>query len=302
MGKYKRIIADVVLLIIVLIWGTTFPLMKDALKEIKPLNFIFIRFSIATLVLGIAYWKRLKKLQPDLIRLGIYLGLALTGGFIFQVSGLQFTTASKAGFITGLSVVIVPIISIFYTKKLPSIPVLSGVGLAVGGLLFLSYDGNWTFTIGDLLILLCAISFGLHIFFVGQFVQKRDPILLTLVQIGVVSVFSGAAAGVSGQLQLFYSAKVWWAIVYMAVMATGLAFLIQNWAQQFTTSIRTAIIFSMEPVFAMIFAFLLLAEPITGQSLIGGGMIILGMILAEVGDYLQLVINNKGVTGDDQIS
>lgn len=296
MGNGKRIIADFSLLLIVLVWGTTFPLMKEVLAELKPLNFIFIRFTIATLVLLAVNYRKLKKLQIDMIKLGVYLGLALAGGFFFQVSGLQFTTASKAGFITGLSVVIVPIIATIYTKKRPSVPVILGIIFAIGGLLLLSYDGNWSFSQGDVLVFFCALSFGLHIFFVGRFVQQQDPVLLTIIQIAVVSIFAGFVGGVRGELQLIYPLEIWEKILYLAVIATGIAFLVQNWAQQYTTSVKTAIIFSLEPVFAMIFAFLLLAEPITTQSLLGGGLIILGMLLAELGDRHRLS-KSKGCKG-----
>ncbi len=109
MEKHKRVFADIALLFVVVIWGTTFPLMKDALEGIQPLNFIFLRFTLAFLMLALVNWRKLGNLNMDSVKVGIYLGLALTGGFIFQVSGIVYTTASKAGFITGLSVVIVPI-------------------------------------------------------------------------------------------------------------------------------------------------------------------------------------------------
>lgn len=283
MGKNKRMIADSALMFGVLIWGTTFAIMKDALDSIVPLNFIFLRFSLAFLVLAALNWRKLKDVTPNLLKLGLYLGLAMTGGYVFQVTGLTMTTASKAGFITGLSVVIVPLLTTIYYRKLPPFAVLAGVLMAAVGLLLLSYDGQWVFNFGDLLVFFCALSFGLHIFLVGLFVQKEDPALLAMVQVGVVAVIAGLLAGVQGDLHFEYAPKIWGGIVYMAVMATGFTTLIQNWAQQFTSSVRTAIIFSMEPVFALIFAYILLSEPITGQSLWGGGLILFGMIMAEVG-------------------
>lgn len=283
MGQHKRVIADSTLLFGVLIWGTTFAIMKDALESIDPLNFIFLRFSLAFLVLAALNGRKLKSITPNLLKLGIYLGLAMTGGYVFQVTGLTMTTASKAGFITGLSVVIVPVLTTIYYKKLPPIPVLFGVTMAAWGLLMLSYDGHWMFNLGDLLVFFCALSFGLHIFLVGLFVQKEDPALLAMVQVGVVAVIAGVFAGVQGDVHFQYAPKIWGGIIYMAVMATGFTTLIQNWAQQFTSSVRTAIIFSMEPVFAFIFAYILLGEPITGQSLWGGGLILLGMLMAELG-------------------
>lgn len=299
MRSSKRFIADFALLFSVLIWGTTFALMKDALQGIQPMNFIFLRFTLAFLVLAAVNWRKLKKITPNLLRLGLYLGLALTGGYFFQVNGLAYTTASKAGFITGLSVVIVPLLTTIYFRKLPPLSVLTGVISATIGLLLLSYDGAWFFNRGDLLVFFCAVSFGLHIFFVGQFVQKEDPALLTMVQIGVVALVAGVMAGLRGELQMNYEPKIWWGIVYMAVMATGFTFFVQNWAQQFTSAIRTAIIFSMEPVFALVFAYLLLSEPVTAQSLAGGGLILAGMLLAELGGHSHT--NSEGVNDDEGI-
>lgn len=284
MGKAKRIIADGILLVVVLVWGTTFALMKEILVEISPINLIFFRFTLATLFLAVIKWRKLKDISVDMVKSGGYLGVALTAGFFFQVSGLQSTTASKAGFITGLAVVVVPIISTIYTKKKPASLVILGIIFAVGGLLLLTYDGNWSVTSGDLLVFFSAISFGWHIFLVGRSVQKKDPVLLTIVQLAVVSICAGLVSGILGEVRLVYPLEIWWRIIYLAVIATAGAFFVQNWAQQFTSSIKTAIIFSFEPVFAMIFAFLLLAEPITKQTLLGGGLIIFGMFLAELGD------------------
>lgn len=283
MSRLRRWSADLGLIITVLVWGTTFALMKDALEGIHPFNFIFLRFSLATVVLALVNWRHLSKMNLRLLKLGFYLGLALTAGFVFQVSGLAYTTASKAGFITGLSVLIVPIITIIVSKKLPSIPILIGVGLAMVGLLLLSYDGQWVFNYGDVLVFFCALGFGVHIFLVGEFVQNQNPALLTMIQIGVVAVIAGCLAGIKGELHFSYPPKIWWGIIYMAVVATGMTFFIQNWAQQFTSAVRTAIIFSMEPVFALMFAVILLAEPVTPQGLWGGGLIITGMLFAEVG-------------------
>lgn len=294
--KHKTIVADIALLLVVLIWGTTFPLMKDAIQGISPLNFIFLRFTIAALIMTLFKLKDLKNLDINTLKVGFYLGLALTGGFIFQVSGLQFTTASKAGFITGLSVVIVPIIATIYFKKLPTSPVIAGIFLATIGLFFLSYNKDWIFNLGDILVFFCALSFGTHIFLVGHFAKKQDPALLNIIQIAVVGIVAGILSGFMGELKVTYPLKIWSGLLYMAVMATGVAFFIQNWAQQFTSAIRTAIIFSAEPVFALIFSYLLLGEIVTYQSVFGGGLIIAGMIFAEIGDYLKF----RKIKGDER--
>ncbi|MBM7622726.1 DMT family transporter [Sporohalobacter salinus] len=278
----RRVKADLALLLVVFVWGTTFAIMKDVFSIVTPFYFLTLRFSTAVLVLILIFHRRLKKLDLETIKLGFFVGIFLFGGFAFQVVGLNYTTASKAGFLTGLSVVIVPILSAVILKKIPSILTIVGVILAAVGLGLLSFNGQFIFNFGDFLVFLCAISLAVYILLVGKYVQQKDSILLTIVQITTVALLSGIASLLEGSFKVVMDPELWGAVVYMALFATTFALVVQNKAQEFTTPTRTAIIFSMEPVFAAIFAYFYLGEIISTNGYWGGLLIVIGMFVAEL--------------------
>jgi len=278
----KRIRADLALLFVVVVWGTTFAIMKGIFNTITPFYFLALRFSLATLVLCLIFNKRLRNLDWETIKLGVLAGIFLFGGYAFQVTGLKLTTASKAGFITGLAVVLVPLLSAIIFKKMPSFMTWLGVILATIGLALLTFTGQFIFNFGDLLVLSCAFSLALHILLVDKYVKKRDSILLAIIQIATVALLSIISTLLEGSYVAVSNPNIWFGIAYMAILGTALAFVIQNKAQTFTTPTRTAIIFSMEPVVGAIFAYLYLGEIITTRGYWGGGLIVVGMLLAEV--------------------
>ncbi|MDD4752787.1 MAG: DMT family transporter, partial [Desulfitobacteriaceae bacterium] len=200
----------------------------------------------------------------------------------FQTIGLQYTSASNAGFITGLSVVLVPFFSIYFSKKAPSLEATLGALMAAVGLGLLSLDETLHINTGDFLVFLCAISFALHIIFVGRYSPVHDTFLLVTIQVAAVAVLSSFGAFFFEPPLPALTGQVWVALLITAILATVVAFLVQNWMQKFTTPTRTAIILSMEPVFGALFAFLLLGEILSTQDWFGSSLVFLGMILAEV--------------------
>jgi len=280
MNKVK---AEIYLLGIVIIWGSTFAIIKDILKQIMPFTFLSYRFFLATLVLGILFWKRIKYVDKTILGKGSLIGIFLFLGYTFQTLGLKYTTATKAGFITGLSVVLVPLFSFFFIKEKIRRNSAVGVILAFIGLWFLNYNKSFSFNFGDLLVLMCAVSFALHIILVGLYTRRLDYILLVIIQLFTVFILSVIFSLFleSPAVHLYYSYKVWWAIILTAVFATALAFYMQNRFQQYSTATKTAIIFSGEPIFAAIFAYLLLGEKVGLITWVGGLLIFLGMIISQ---------------------
>lgn len=278
----RQLKADLALLFVVFVWGTTFAIMKDVFTVITPFYFLTLRFGFATLALGLIFRRQLAEINLKLLKQGIIAGIFLFGGYAFQVVGLNFTTASKAGFITGLSVVLVPIFAVLFFRRFPSLLTWIGVSLATIGLWLLTFSGSLEPNIGDCLVLICAACLALHILIVDKYVKNNNPLLLAVIQISTVAVLSAFGAGLEGSYQLVSDAGIWISVVYMGVLATALAFVVQNKAQTFTTPGRTAIIFSMEPVFGALFAFLYLGELITVNGYIGGALIILSMLLVEM--------------------
>jgi drug/metabolite transporter (DMT)-like permease len=279
----KGIQAEIYLLGIVVIWGSTFAIIKGILDQIMPFTFLAYRFFWAAFILGLIFWKRLKNIDKMILKKGSLIGIFLFLGYTFQTVGLKYTTATKAGFITGLSVVLVPIISHFFIREKISKNSIIGVILAFIGLWFLNYNSSFIFNFGDFLVLLCAVSFAMHIISVGLYVRKVDYVLLVIVQLTTVFVLSFLMALFFERpgIHLYYPSGVWWSIILTGIFATALAFYIQNKFQRYSTATKTAITFSGEPIFGAIFAYLLLGEKVGLIAWIGGLLIIFGMIISQ---------------------
>jgi len=279
----KNIRAEIYLLIIAIIWGSTFAIIKNILNLIPPYTFLTYRFLLATLVLMIIFWKRIRGINKTILRKGSLIGIFLFLGYTFQTVGIKYTSATKAGFITGLSVVLVPIISLLFVKEKVSRNSIMGAFFALIGLWFLNYTNSFSFNFGDFLVLLCAFSFAMHIISVGLYIKKLDYVLLVIVQLATVSILSLFLAVIFERpaLNLSYSFNVWWGIIFMGVFATAFAFYMQNRFQRYSTATKTAIIFSGEPIFSAIFAYFLLGEKVGLIAWIGGLLIIFGMIISQ---------------------
>jgi drug/metabolite transporter (DMT)-like permease len=279
----KGVPAEIYLLGIVIIWGSTFAIVKGILDQIMPFTFLAYRFFWAAFILGLIFWKRLKNIDQIILGKGFLVGIFLFLGYTFQTVGLKYTTATKAGFITGLSVVLVPIISHFFIREKISKNSILGVILAVIGLWFLNYSNSFNFNFGDFLVLLCAVSFAMHIISVGLYARKVDYVLLVIVQLTTVFVLSFLMALFFERpgIHLYYPSGVWWSIILTGIFATALAFYMQNKFQRYSTATKTAIIFSGEPIFGAIFAYLLLGEKVGLIAWIGGLLIIFGMIISQ---------------------
>lgn len=278
----KQLTADFLLSMVALVWGLTFVTVKNALMDIKPFTFNAIRFTIAFIFMALFLKGRGRNFSKKLVTTGAIIGTVLFAGYSFQTIGLQYTTASNAGFITGLSVVLVPIFTTILLKESPTPYALLGAISAALGLGFLSLQFPLQINTGDLLVFFCAVSFALHIVLVGRFSPLYDTLMLVTAQIGTVAFLSGLFGVALERQPVVFSLNVVIALLITAIPATALAYLIQNWAQKFTTATRTAIIFSMEPVFAAIFAVLLLSEIMTPRDIIGSVLVLTGMLLAEL--------------------
>ncbi len=296
-----RVLADLGLLFVAFIWGLTFVMVQDAVQAYPVFAFLAARFLFALIGLSPLLWRRRHDLRtlgltgigprlgPQLLA-GVWIGCFLFAGYSFQTAGLLFTTPAKAGFITGLSVVIVPLLGILILRERPTIAVISGITLATVGLGLLSLAGgdlSGGINPGDLLVLACAFSFAAHIFTVGRFAPRMNALLLTMTQIATVVVLAGAAA------LLFEGPTAWppsgqplFAALFTGLLATALAFGLQTRAQRFTTATHTALIFATEPVFAALASFVLIGELLGPAQLAGCGLILAGMLAAEMGPTL----------------
>ena len=285
--KGLHLAADVSLVGVTVVWGTTFVVVKLAVEAVDPLLFVALRFGLAGLVLAALRWSALRRAPRATWVAGLWLGLLLLAGYGFQTFGLRETTPARGGFITGLSVALVPLLdAALLRRRLGRGPTI-GVLLSTLGLLALSAPldaadwsrGSWR---GDLLVLGCAFAFAMHIVGVGHYAGRHDPGAITTVQVGVVGLLAGLGAlalGAAGPTD----GGVWLAVAYMGPVATALVFFIQNWAQTHTTATHTALIFTLEPVFAALFSFALYGEQLGPRALAGGALILAGVLAAELG-------------------
>jgi drug/metabolite transporter (DMT)-like permease len=208
------------------------------------------------------------------------IGFALFTGYAFQTAGLQLTTPAKAGFITGLSVAIVPVVSALLLRHSPSRNAWLGVALATIGLGLLSLTADLHIQPGDLLVFGCTIAYAAHILLLGHHAPRHDPFKLTLGQLSTVALCSGIAALIFDQRVL--TGQVLFAAAFTGVLATAAAFGVQTVSQRFTTTTHTALIFAAEPVFAGLFSLLLIGELLGPRQLLGCALILGGMLVAEL--------------------
>ncbi|HHX64324.1 MAG TPA: DMT family transporter [Chloroflexi bacterium] len=282
MEKRKQITADLFLLMVTVVWGGTFVMVKDAVSLYPVFRFLTVRFALATLVLLMIGWRRLATLGRRGVVAGVLIGLFLFVGYGLQTMGLQYTSASKAGFITGLSVVIVPILSALVLRRQPAREALLGVTLATVGLALLTLNHSLSIARGDLLILACAFSFAAHIVSVSAFAPRVDPLALTIVQVATVAVLSAVVSLLVEPAFAWPTPPVWAAAGFTGILATAVAFAVQNAVQRFTTPTHTALIFTGEPVFAALFGVLLAGDVMTPAAIAGGALIIAGTVISEI--------------------
>jgi drug/metabolite transporter (DMT)-like permease len=283
-GLKRGYVADFSLVLICVFWGMSFILVKQAIEEINLYYFIFLRFIVATAILLVLFSRKLKYLNRRLVRDGVILGGFLFIAFITQTVGLQYTSASNAGFITGLHVVLVPFVLAIFFKKPPALTATAGAVIAAVGLFFLTVSDQFTINKGDVWVILCSVSVAFQVILTGWYAVRHDVYLLALVQIITVLILSGITTVIAGGADVpvtDLSRFVIFVIVLMAIFATAFNFTVQVWAQQYTTPTRAAVIFTMEPVFAALFAYLWGGEVLNVRGYAGAALIFLGIILSE---------------------
>lgn len=274
------LVADLTLLLVTAIWGSTFVIVKDALEFLPPNLFNALRFTVAAaIMLAFGGWRSLR--QPGVAQAGLVAGLFLALGYILQTAGLALTTPARAGFITGLSVVLVPVLLAILERRRPGLPVVMGVLACLSGLWLLTIRPGVAANFGDLLVLGSAGCFAAQIIAVGRFAGKVEVKALATWQLLVVAVLAGFCAQFE-QPPSVWPASATRAILFTAVFATALALLLQTGMQRFTTASHTALIFSAEPVFAALVSYLWLGERLGIAGISGAALIMLGIFAAEL--------------------
>ena len=275
--KDNKVFSAVILTAVAAIWGRAFLSMKGTLERLDVNSFLAWRFTIATLFLIAIRPSVLKKFDLPFIKKGAILGIFLGSGYIFQSFGLTLTTVSNTGFITGLYVVLTPIVAAVILRKNITLVEWFAVLVATAGLALLSFNG-FEFGLGEFLVLVSALLFAFHIVGLGEWSKGLDTYALTVLQLGTCAVVTFLASFKSG-FSMPPDSGVWWSIIYTALFATSLAFIVQTWAQSFIAPSSVAVILAMEVVFAAGFGIWLLDEPVTLRIALGGILVIASMYL-----------------------
>ena len=275
--KDNKVFSAVILTAVAAIWGSAFLSMKGTLERLDVNSFLAWRFAIATLVLIAIRPSVVKKIDLAFAKKGALLGIFLGSGYIFQSFGLTLTTVSNTGFITGLYVVLTPVVAAIFLRKNITLVEWFAVFVATAGLALLSFNG-FHFGLGEFLVLMSALLFAMHIVGLGEWSKGLDTYALTVLQLGTCAVVTFVASLKSG-FRAPPDSGVWFSIIYTALFATALAFIVQTWAQSFIAPSSVAVILAMEVVFAAGFGIWLLDEPVTLRIAIGGLLVIASMYL-----------------------
>jgi drug/metabolite transporter (DMT)-like permease len=294
MKKYR---GEAALLLITVIWGGTFALIKNALTDISPSIFLALRFIIASVILFPFLYLQIKNINRETLIAGVILAVFFFFGFQFQTIGLNYTTATKSGFITGTFVVIIPILQTIIEKRKPKLHNILGVILVFVGLIFLSSKGENIFhfleqlgsdlNIGDLLTFICAILFAFQVVYVDIFTKKYPFMPMVFIQL-FISAIGGTLATIIlpsiglEQTKFSLNSNVIVAILYTSVFASIIAISIQLKYQKVVSPTKAGIIYSFEPIMAAIIAYLILSERISNFGLIGGAFIFAGLLVSEI--------------------
>jgi drug/metabolite transporter (DMT)-like permease len=277
MNHYK---AAILLLTTTFFWGITFTVVKQSIESVDVFVFLAQRFILAfAFILPIGIYKG-KGLNGVAVLRGSVMGVLLFGAYAFQTVALLYTSASNTGFLTGLNVVIVPILAALVLKHRVTVAVKIAVALSVVGLLLLCGNGSWVLNRGDVLAALCAVCVSLHLICTGEYVRSSNFYWLTVVQLGVVALLSCfVALGRRKAVMLWYP-QLLIPLLVCSIIATVFAFLVQTSMQRFISHTNTALIFCTEPVFAALYAWLVLNERLGIYGYLGAVCILVGMVVS----------------------
>ncbi len=295
----SKLTGEAALLLVTLLWGATFVIIKEALNDASPLLFVGARFSIAAILFIPIIYKSRKTITKQALLPAMFLGVLLFLSFVIQTFGLQYTTATKSGFLTGSLVVMIPFFQLLIIKRKPTKGAIIGSMLVFVGILLLSSGGESliaffedlgnNFNVGDFLTLVCAVIFALHVVFLDVFTKKYDYKFLVFMQLFITAVLSVVSAVIFNGIGITsykfnLSANLIVAILYTSIFATLINTVLQTKFQKAVSPAKAGIIYSFEPIFAAIFAFIILDERISFIGIIGCCLIFAGLIVSEIYD------------------
>jgi drug/metabolite transporter (DMT)-like permease len=296
--KVSHYKAEFILLFVTLSWGLSFPTIKIGLNYISPVFFVFIRFTLTLIIFYIIFRKKIYSLEKKNIFKGIILGIFLYIGFLTQTVGLKFTTASNSAFLTGTNILIVPFAQILIIKKYPKPENIIGIVVAIAGMYFLTGFDKMTVNIGDILTVICAISFAFQIVMLDYYSRTTDYLSLIYGQFIAMSVFSFFTTlflevYVFNELFFIPDYYLLFVILFNTIFSTLIALFLSTKYQKYTTPVKASLIYNSEVVFAVIFAYIILNEILSGIQITGALLILTGVFISEFSRDLFKRVKNE---------
>lgn len=281
-NKMSEFKSNLLLLFVTIIWGSSYLFMKMGLDTISEFNLIALRFGIAFLLAAMVFYRRLKQLNYITLKFSMLLGFILFLVFATITFGLKTTSASNTGFLVSLTVIFVPIIHVFvYKTKIERKIKISILGALVG-IALLTIQSPFQIVLGDILCIMGAFFYALHITVVGVVTNKVDPLNLGITQLGFAGLFGFIFSLLFETTALPKTVEAWFAISMLSILCSAIGFILQTVAQKYTTPTRTGLIFSMEPVFAALFGYLFLQEIMSGMNILGGVIVLFSIFFTTV--------------------
>jgi drug/metabolite transporter (DMT)-like permease len=281
--------AHLLLALITLVWGATFVLVKAALQFVTPVLFVAVRMALAAVVLAIMYSRHVRRMTRGSVKNGAVVGLFLFLGYFFQTTGLRLTTPSKAAFLTGTASVLVPVFLIVFWRAHIHKWRIAGILTALVGLFLMTVPAGRqavadfaNVNLGDMLASGCAVAFAFHIIFVGRVIPRFPYEQIAVLQVAFAALFTTVCMPLVEYPHIEWNSTVIIALLVTAVVCTAVAFTVQAWAQQFTPPTHTALIFTLEPVFAWLTSYFYLGERLGLRAGVGALLIFTGVLISEL--------------------
>ena len=278
----KQLQANFLIVLVALFWGSTYFLTKMAVEELEPFNLTALRFGTAFIITALFFFKRIRNADRTVIKYSIILGVLAVIAVLSMTFGVQYTTASNAGFLISLSVVMIPLISVVVLKKKIKAKLLLSVILATIGIVCLTLNEQLTINKGDILCILCAASFAVQVLIMERIPKTADSVAIGALQLGITAVVNFILSFFLENFTVPRDFKVWGVIVILGVFCTAFCYIIQIYSIKNTSAIQAGIILSLEPVFSAIFAYIFLGELLSKQGYIGAILLFISVILAGI--------------------
>ncbi len=281
--RSRKVKANALLVLVSLIWGSTFLLVQHTITLTGTFTFLAMRFSIGAIVLAAIFRKRLARITSAEIIMGSIIGVFLFATYALQTSSLHYISSSKAGFISGLYVPLVAVLAVPLLRQKPTAGSILGVALSLLGVILISVNQSFQFTIGlgELLALGCAVASALHVILISKFSPRVDAINLALVQIAFTAILSAIAMPIAGEPFVMPPLPVWGSALFLGVAATAFALAVMNRVQQFVSSTQATLIYALELVWVGMLGYVA-GDQLGLYGWIGCGCILLGMVTGEL--------------------